>query len=81
MAPARIINVKLTPKASSDRIGETRLAADGKDVLSVYVTAAPDKNKANEALLKLLAEHFGVPLSTLAILRGHTSRNKIVSIE
>ncbi|HEU5047713.1 MAG TPA: DUF167 domain-containing protein [Rickettsiales bacterium] len=80
MAAARTINIKLTPKASSDRIGEMRSTADGKEVLTVYVTAAPDKNKANEALLKLLAGHFNVPLSALAILRGHTSRNKTVSI-
>jgi uncharacterized protein YggU (UPF0235/DUF167 family) len=78
---ARIISVKLTPKASSDRIGEIRKQSNGEEQLAVYVTAAPDKGKANEALLRLLAEHLGLSVSRLKIVRGHTSRNKLIEIE
>jgi len=77
----RIISIKLTPKASSDRIGEMRKLPDGQEQLAVYVTAPPDKNKANEALLRLLAKHLGLTLSRLKIVRGHTSRNKLIEIE
>lgn len=76
----RTIYVKLTPKASSDRIGAARKLPDGQEQLAIYVTAAPDKNKANEALLRLLAQHLGLPLSHLKIVRGHTSRNKLIEI-
>jgi uncharacterized protein (TIGR00251 family) len=71
-----IISIKLTPKASSDRVGEVR-----NGVLTVYVTAPPDKNKANEAMLKLLAKHFDVAPSRLTLLKGHTSRNKTIEIK
>lgn len=76
----RILHIKLTPKASSNRIGDVRKDAQGNDVLSVYVTAPPDKNKANEALIELLADHYGVAPSRLTLVRGHTARNKLVSI-
>lgn len=76
----RIISVKLTPKASSDRIGEVRKLPDGREQLAVYVTAPPDKGKANEALLRLLAKHLGQAPSSLKIVRGHTSRTKLIEI-
>lgn len=75
-----LLHIKLTPKASSNRIGDVRKDAHGNDVLSVYVTAAPDKNKANEALIDLLADHYGVAPSRLTLVRGHTARNKVVAI-
>jgi uncharacterized protein (TIGR00251 family) len=72
---SKTIAVKLTPKASSDRIGEIR-----GDALTVYVTAPPDKNKANEAMLKLLAKHLDVAPTRLTLIKGHTNRNKLVEI-
>ena len=71
----KTIAVKLTPKASSDRIGEMR-----GDALTIYVTAPPDKNKANEAMLKLLAKHLDVAPTRLTLIKGHTNRNKLVEI-
>jgi uncharacterized protein YggU (UPF0235/DUF167 family) len=64
-AMAGIISVKLTPKASSNRMGETRKLPDGSEQLAVYVTAAPDKGKANESLLRLLAKHLEIPATRL----------------
>jgi uncharacterized protein len=77
---SRLLAVKLTPKASSDRIGQVRTLPDGQEQLAVYVTAAPEKGKANEALLRLLAQHLGVPPSSLKIVRGHTARTKLIEI-
>jgi len=78
---ARIIAVRLTPKASADRIGEMRKLPDGNEQLAVYVTAPADKGKANEAMLRLLAKHLGVAVSRLKIVRGETSRNKLVKVD
>ena len=75
------IAIRLTPKASSDRIGATRLMPNGDQQLAVYVTAPPDKGKANEAMIRLLAKHLGIAPSRLQILRGETSRNKLVKVE
>lgn len=76
----KLIHIKLTPKASSNRIGEVRQDANGNDVLSVYVTAPPDKNKANEALIEMLAGHYNIAPSRITLVRGHTARHKVVRI-
>lgn len=78
---AKIIAVRLTPKAAANRIGEMRALPNGDAQLVIYVTAPPDKGKANEAMLNLLAEHLGVAVSSLSIVRGHTVRNKLVRVD
>lgn len=69
------IVVKVTPKASRERID-----VPGEGPIRIYVTAAPDKGAANRAVLALLAQAIGVPKSRLKILRGSTSRDKVVSV-
>ena len=81
MTDRRQIHIKLTPKASSARVGDIRPDADGTDVLAVYVTAAPEDGKANEAMIRLLASHFDVAPSSVVIVRGHTSRHKLIEIQ
>lgn len=81
MTSARIISVRLTPKASAQRVGETRILPNGDEQLVLYVTAPPDGNKANEAMLSLLAQHLGVVVSRLTIVQGQKNRNKLVRIE
>ncbi len=80
MTGTRIIQVKLTPKASSARVGDICRGADGRDILPVYVTAVPEGGKANEAMIRLLAKHFGVAVSRVRLVRGHTSRQKTIEI-
>lgn len=81
MSLPHLLHVKLTPKAAHDRIGETRPGPNGDEELAVYVTAPPDKNKANEAMIRLLAKHFDVAPSRVVIIRGHTSRHKVIEIQ
>jgi len=81
MANAQIIAVRLTPKASADRVGDTRKLPNGDEQLVVYVTAPPEDGKANEAMIRLLAKHLNVAASRLTIMRGQTNRNKLVRIE
>ncbi len=76
----RLLYIKLTPKAAQNRIGEVRINADGQEVLQIYVTAPPDKNKANEALVRLLAEHLKLAPSSIRLVRGHTSRTKVLDV-
>ncbi len=47
---------------------------------TVSVQAAPVQGRANAAVVEALAEHFGIPKSRVVILRGQTSREKIVEI-
>jgi len=48
---------------------------------SVAVRAPAREGKANQALIELLAHYFSVPKSSVRIIRGQTSRRKLVEIE
>lgn len=76
-----IIAIRLTPKASANKIGEVKRLPDGTEQLAVYVTAVPENGKANEAMIKLLAKHYRVAPSRISVVQGHTSRNKKVRVE
>ena len=45
------------------------------------VTAPPVDGKANAELLRLVADHFGCPVSRVRLKSGATSRLKVVCIE
>lgn len=68
--------VRVTPNAGADAV---ILPAEGR-VLQVRVTATPEDGKANDAVIALLAKALGVPKSALAIVRGTTARDKIISL-
>lgn len=68
------INVRATPRARQNRV-----IIDG-DVVRVYTTAVAVDGAANDAVVKLLAEYYHVPKSQIKIVRGTTSRTKIIEI-
>jgi uncharacterized protein (TIGR00251 family) len=59
-----------------------RNAIDGvhDGALRVRVSAAPADGAANAALIDVLSDAFDVPRSAVQIIRGHRSRDKLVSI-
>lgn len=74
-----VFTVKVTPKASKNEVKETP-QPDGSTLLRVYTTTVPEKGKANEVVLKLLAKHFGIAPSKLEVIQGATGRNKKVKL-
>ena len=70
-----LLSVKLQPRASANEIGE----ALGNE-LRIKVTAPPVDAAANEALVKLLAQQLDCPRNRVELVRGHTSRHKIVKL-
>ncbi len=72
--------VRLTPKASADRIAGVVADHSGRPALKVLVTAAPEAGRANAALLDLLARTFGLPRTTLSVASGHAHRTKVVHV-
>jgi uncharacterized protein (TIGR00251 family) len=68
--------VRLQPRASRNELTGMR---DG--VLIARVTAPPVDGRANEALRKLIARRAGVAPSRVTIVRGETSRQKLVRVE
>ncbi len=71
----KIFNVRVIPHAKQNKV-----VTDG-DVLRVYTTVAPENGRANMAVVELLADYFGVAKSKITVLRGQTSRTKIIAVE
>jgi uncharacterized protein len=46
----------------------------------VRVTAAPENGKANEAVVRLLADTLSLPRRDVAIVSGHAARDKVVAL-
>ena len=44
--------------------------------LRVAVTAAPEKGKANQAIITLLSKTLGIPKSAIELVSGDTSQHK-----
>ncbi|MGO9015724.1 MAG: DUF167 domain-containing protein [Dissulfurispiraceae bacterium] len=70
-----IIEVKVDPRSSKRGIVGVM-----DNMLKVKLTAPPVGGAANEQLVELLAEQYGVKKSSITILRGETSRRKTVKI-
>lgn len=68
--------VKVKPNAKQQKIAEQ---SDGS--LNVHLKSLPVDGKANEELIKLLAEKFHVPKSAIKIKSGVASRQKLVEID
>ena len=68
------IQVKVKPNSRTEE-----LSREG-DSFIVKVKEPPRAGKANQAVIKLLAQHFGVPQSHVRILSGHRNRSKVVEV-
>ncbi len=67
--------VKVQPRASRDEI----VGGDGAE-LKIKVTAPPVDSAANDAVIRLLAEALDCPRNALAIIRGKSSRHKVIAV-
>lgn len=70
------IKVRVQPKSSRNQLDGFQ---DG--ALRVRVTAAPTEGQANAAVIAILAKTLGVSKSRLEIIRGYSSRDKVVSVD
>jgi uncharacterized protein (TIGR00251 family) len=73
---ALVLTLHVQPAAK-----RTEVSGAHGDALKVKLAAPPVDGKANAELLRFLAEAFGVPLRNVTLLRGETSRAKVVRIE
>ncbi|WP_413199453.1 DUF167 domain-containing protein [Nostoc piscinale] len=68
--------VKVKPNSKQQKVEEQ---ADGS--LTVYLKSPPIDGKANEELIKVLADKFDVPKSYVSIKSGLSSRQKLIEIK
>ncbi|MEK6673534.1 MAG: DUF167 domain-containing protein [Nitrospirota bacterium] len=69
------INVRVQPRSSKKGISGV-----SGETLKVRLTSPPVDNAANEQLIELLSEELGVKKSAISIIRGQSSRDKVVEI-
>jgi len=80
------VTIDQTPSGLSLRVkahpGARRQGISGvhDGALKIEVTAAPEKGKANKAIIKVLAAALDVPRSSIQIVSGETSGNKKILI-
>ena len=70
------LRLRVSPKAKRNAV----LGLRG-DVLKVSVTAVPERGKANDAVIVLLAEALGIAPSSIRLLSGASSKDKVVTID
>ena len=67
--------MRVQPKSSCNQVDRFE---DG--TLRLRVTAPPTEGKANAGVIALLAETLEISKSKLQIIRGQSSRDKVVSV-
>ncbi len=69
------LRLRVSPGAT-----RTELAGRHGDAWKVRVSAAPDRGRANDVVVGLLAERLRLPRSAVSLVAGRTSRDKIVEL-
>jgi uncharacterized protein (TIGR00251 family) len=67
--------VQITPNAKKTETTEVL-----GDVLKIRLQAQPIEGKANEALIRFVADMLDVPRSAVSITHGHTNKRKTIEI-
>ncbi len=73
--PSARLKVKVVPGSSRNEI-----VGWLGNALKIKVTAPPEKGKANEVLVELLADRLGLPADALSVVSGQSSPSKMIAI-
>lgn len=71
-----LVRVRLQPGASSDSV-----AGEHGGALKLKVHAPPERGRANRAAAELLARSLGLKASSVSLVRGALSRDKLFALE
>ena len=69
------INLKVIPGAKKSEVSVK------DDLIKVRVQSKAVEGKANDALIDILAQYYGVKKCQISIIKGLKSRNKTINIE
>lgn len=70
-----IVDIRVRPNAKQNKVG-----GEIAGRLIVFVQAPAIDGKANDAIAKVLAEHFEVRSRDIKIIRGETNRDKTIEV-
>jgi len=71
------INVLIKPNSKKG----PQIIAENDGSLTVFIRELAIEGKANQATIKLVAKYYNVSKTSVKILRGQTSRHKLIEIE
>ncbi len=70
------LDIKVEPRSSQKGIAGVM----DDTIIKVKLTAPPVAGSANEQLIEVIAEELGVKKSQVSVIRGHSSKRKIVAV-
>jgi len=70
----KLIKIKVVTKAKEKSVTEF------SGGLKARITAPPVDGKANKALIRLIAEYYGVKNARVSIVKGVSSKDKVIKV-
>lgn len=70
-----VLQLKISPNASKNAILKDDTG------IKIKLTAQPIEGKANKALVEFLSKQLKIPKTSIEILRGETSKDKILLLK
>lgn len=70
-----LLRLRVSPKSR-----KARVAGEHGGALKLHVSEPPEKGRANEGVIALLAETLGIPAREIELVSGHASQDKRVAI-
>jgi uncharacterized protein (TIGR00251 family) len=67
--------IKVKPNSSQEKIEKT------ENGYLIFVKEPPVENRANQAVIKVLAKYFKIPKSQISILSGLKSKQKVIEVK
>jgi uncharacterized protein (TIGR00251 family) len=74
--PSTRLRLRVSPGART-----TELVGRHGDAWKVRVSAPAENGRATAAVLKLLAERFGLPRRAVSLVSGRSAREKVVQVD
>ncbi len=75
MSNKKIVNILVIPKSS-----ENKLILISENIFKAKVIALPEKGKANQAVIKLLAKYYKVSSSNITLKSGKNYKEKLFEV-
>lgn len=70
-----LIRIKAFPNAKKPTVEET-----APQVLRVFVREDAQQNRANDAVIRAVADYYSIPRNKLRMISGHQKQGKIIQI-
>ncbi|MFZ4596495.1 MAG: DUF167 domain-containing protein [Verrucomicrobiaceae bacterium] len=80
LAYAMNLAVKVTPNARKSEVTGWGTDEQGRRVLLLKLAAPAQEGKANKELIRFVAEYLDCPKSSVTLVRGDSSRTKILAV-